>query len=51
MNDPLCKVCGKDLSNTKECGWTSCPLLFEDEWYEQRIDTIGQNGNDGEHYQ
>jgi hypothetical protein len=24
--------------------------LFQDDWDEKRIDTIGQNGNDGEHY-
>jgi len=45
--DPLCKVCGKALSGTKECAWTSCPL----NWNENRVDTIGQNGNDGLHYE
>ena len=24
--DPLCKICGKGLSSTKECAWTGCPL-------------------------
>jgi hypothetical protein len=27
-------------------GWTPPPL----DWNEDRIDTIGQNGNDGDHY-
>jgi hypothetical protein len=42
----LCNVCGKVLNSTKECAWTSCPL----NWDEARVDTIGQNGNNGEHY-
>ena len=29
----------------------SCPKLFEEEeWDEDRIDIIGSNGNDGDHY-
>jgi hypothetical protein len=44
--DPLCNVCGKSLAGTKECAWTSCPL----DWDESRLDTIGQNGNEGLHY-
>jgi hypothetical protein len=43
MSDTLCKICGKDLNRTTECAWTSCPKLF---WDEDRMDTIGQNGND-----
>lgn len=39
----LCDVCGKELSKTKECAWTSCPL----NWNEARADIIGQNGNIG----
>lgn len=39
----LCDVCGKELSKTKECAWTSCPL----NWSESRADIIGQNGNIG----
>ena len=39
----LCDICGKELSKTKECGWTSCPL----NWNEARADIIGQNGNIG----
>lgn len=48
----LCKICGKDLEKVAECAWTSCPLLFENEedWDESRMDIIGQNGNDGDHY-
>ena len=33
--DVLCNICGKDLKSVKECGWTSCPLNFEEaqvEW-------------------
>lgn len=45
----ICKICGKDLDKVEECAWTSCPLLFE-EWNEERMDQIGQNGNDGLHY-
>ena len=41
--DPLCEICGKSLSGTKECAWTSCPL----NWDEKRADIIGQNGNIG----
>jgi len=49
--DSLCKICGKDLNKTTECAWTSCPKLFEDtDWDEKRIDIIGSNGNDGDHY-
>jgi len=43
----LCDICGKNLSAVKECAWTSCPLNFN----ESRIDVIGQNGNDGDHYE
>ncbi len=39
----LCKICGKELKNVLECAWTNCPLLF---WDEDRMDIIGQNGND-----
>jgi len=45
--DPICDVCGKVLSSTKECAWTSCPL----NWDEKRVDIIGQNGPTGEHYE
>jgi hypothetical protein len=44
--DPLCDVCGKSLSATKECAWTGCPL----NWDESRVDIIGQNGPTGDHY-
>lgn len=44
--DPLCDVCGKSLSATKECAWTGCPL----NWDEGRVDIIGQNGPTGDHY-
>jgi tRNA(Ile2) C34 agmatinyltransferase TiaS len=44
--DPICNVCGKTLASTKECAWTGCQL----NWNEDRVDTIGQNGNDGLHY-
>lgn len=44
--DPLCKICGKVLSTTKECAWTGCEL----NWNESRIDVISANGNDGLHY-
>jgi hypothetical protein len=48
----LCNICGKDLDPEKECAWTSCPKLFthEEVWDEKRIDIIGSNGNDGDHY-
>ena len=46
--DPLCKVCGKSLSSKgNECAYTACPL----NWDESRLDTIGQNGNEGLHYE
>ena len=49
--ESLCNICGKDLNKTTECAWTSCPKLFEEEeWDEDRIDIIGSNGNDGDHY-
>ena len=50
--DTLCNICGKDLSKTTECAWTSCPKLFndDDDWDEKRVDIIGSNGNDGDHY-
>ena len=41
--DPLCDVCGKSLTATKECAFTGCPL----NWDEARCDIIGQNGNIG----
>jgi hypothetical protein len=46
--DPICNVCGKTLSTTKECAFTGCELNW---WDEDRVDTIGQNGNTGEHYE
>jgi len=46
-DETLCNICGKSLADTKECAWTSCPLI----WNERRLDTIGQNGNTGEHYE
>lgn len=45
----ICKICGKELATVTECAWTSCPKWLE-EWNENRIDTIGTNGNDGLHY-
>jgi hypothetical protein len=45
--DPICNVCGKTLALTKECAWTGCQL----NWDEDRVDIVGQNGNDGEHYE
>ena len=44
--DPLCDICGKSLSGTKECAFTGCPL----NWDEARCDIIGQNGPTGDHY-
>jgi hypothetical protein len=44
--DPLCDVCGKSLTATKECAFTGCPL----NWDESRVDIIGQNGPTGDHY-
>lgn len=41
--DPLCDICGKSLSGTKECAFTGCPL----NWDETRCDIIGSNGNIG----
>lgn len=41
--DPLCDICGKTLSGTKECAFTGCPL----NWDETRADIIGSNGNIG----
>ena len=32
--DPICNVCGKTLSTTKECAWTGCQL----NWDEGNID-------------
>jgi hypothetical protein len=49
--DPLCNICGKSLSATKECAWTSCPLNWGDEASERRQDIIGQNGPTGDHYE
>lgn len=48
--DPLCKICGKELDATKECAWTGCPLNWGDEASERRQDIIGQNGPTGDHY-
>jgi hypothetical protein len=45
--DPICNVCGKNLASTAECAFTGCQL----NWNEDRVDVIGQNGNDGEHYE
>ena len=42
----LCEVCGKDLEKVTECAWTSCPS----NWDEKRVDVVGQNGNEGLHY-
>ena len=42
----LCDICGKDKDTKLECAFMSCPKL----WDEARIDQIGQNGNDGVHY-
>jgi len=47
ITDNLCTICDKSLVTTKECAWTGCPL----NWNEDRVDTIGQNGNNGEHYE
>ena len=44
-----CPVCDKDLKKVTECAWTSCPKVVA-EWNESRMDIIGQNGNDGDHY-
>lgn len=44
----FCQICGKDLNKVTECAWTSCP---KDYWDEARIDNIGQNGNEGLHYE
>lgn len=45
--DANCNICGKTFATTKECAFTGCPL----NWDEDRIDTIGQNGPTGDHYQ
>jgi hypothetical protein len=50
VEDSLCKICGKELSTVKECAWTSCPKWLA-EWDEERADRIGQNGNEGLHYE
>jgi hypothetical protein len=42
----LCDICGKELIKVTECAWTSCTL----NWDEKRIDIIGQNSNEGLHY-
>lgn len=35
----------------QESKWEKPPItLSKEEWNESRIDTIGQNGNNGEHY-
>ena len=42
--EPLCDICGKNLSDkNNNCAYTSCPL----NWDEARCDIIGQNGNIG----
>ena len=46
-DSPLCDICGKDKENKEECGYMSCPKL----WDEVRIDRIGQNGNEGLAYE
>jgi hypothetical protein len=33
-----------------ELDWHARDEAAEDEWYEERMDRIGQNGNNGEHY-
>lgn len=45
----VCDVCGKELNKVSECAWTSCPKWLA-EWNEERIDRVGQNGNEGLHY-
>lgn len=50
QEEVLCKVCGKELNAVKECAWTGCPKWIA-EWDEQRMDRVGQNGNDGLHYE
>jgi hypothetical protein len=50
VKDPLCDICGKSLTATKECAWTSCPLNWGDAASERRLDIIGQNGPTGDHY-
>ena len=47
LDNPLCDVCGQDKETKQECGYMSCPKL----WDEVRIDRIGQNGPTGEHYE
>lgn len=42
----LCDICGLDKETKQECPYMGCPKL----WDEVRIDIIGQNGNEGEHY-
>lgn len=49
IKDYLCSICGKELSTVTECAWTSCEK-WRDEWDEKRVDVIGQNGNNAEHY-
>lgn len=43
----FCDICGKELEKVTECAWTGCKKW----WDESRIDSIGQNGNTGEHYE
>lgn len=47
VESSLCDICGKELNKVGECAWTSCPL----NWNEDRQDIIGQNGNEGVHYE
>jgi hypothetical protein len=44
------QIFGKKKTNG---GWKPplSPLKTNADWDESRIDTIGQNGNDGEHYE
>lgn len=46
----ICNICGLDMEQKTECAWTSCPKNFEWPSDESRIDVVGQNGNDGLHY-
>lgn len=42
-----CRTCDKVVAEVKDCAWTSCPVL----WDESRVDVVGQNGNEGLHYE
>jgi hypothetical protein len=41
-----CKYLVNTLTKCRVCSWKN-----KDDWDESRIDTIGQNGNDGDHYE